>query len=260
LTNDTRLDIEKMWIALETKFYDTEKKLWKRSSAEDRKYRAVDHAILLVAAHRTLNCSHFGITHERRTYLEKLQTQLVDTILNTFNYANTDRISTYIIGEEHHTSKHHASYVPQENTQENSTIKIKRFAWQDVWIALALHTQKVDVQELTKNIYETFHDPISGALFNEPRQNKVASWGGKLCNFTGDNALFYLLLHKLGQNEHPFVNSFHNLLQELIVEKEELDTGDYCYIAEAKQFRSPSLWASSELTFSLLLSTGADEL
>jgi hypothetical protein len=183
---------------------------------------------------------------------------LVHALLHVFNYSDPLSINTYIVVEEEHKSKHHASYVPQNNGQpaigsEQEPIKVKRFAWQDVWTALALHTLSVDVSVLTDDIYETFRDLKSGVLFNEPRHNKMASWGGKLCNFTGDNALFYLLLSKLGRNEHPFIPAFNELLGDLITDNEK-----YCYVAEAKQFHSPSLWASSELTFALLVASGVE--
>src|SRR5262245_61652705 len=82
-------DIEKMWHAMERNFYNPELKLWKRTTAHNLKYRAVDHAILLLAAHRTLKCDHYMrvLSEERKKFLRELIPILIDDLLHVFNYA-----------------------------------------------------------------------------------------------------------------------------------------------------------------------------
>jgi hypothetical protein len=255
------IDIDKMWHAIEQNFYDPQLKLWKRTTARNFKFRAVDHAILLLAAHRTLKCEHYlrSLSDERKQFLKDLIPILIDDLLHVFNYANPSKINTYIILEQgmQYKSKHHASYAQNgiKAIESDSILtKIKRFAWQDVWIALVLHILGKDITELTNDIYTTFcEDPSGrGVLYNEPRQNQRTSWGAKLCIFTGDNSLFYLLLKRQNITEHPFLSAFDNLLEMLIKEFKDDQYGECCTVAEAKQFNSPSLWASSELVFSLV--------
>ncbi|KAL0484460.1 hypothetical protein AKO1_005151 [Acrasis kona] len=228
------IDIEHMWESIQKTFYCEEFNLYKKVP-NVQKYRAIDHAILLLAAH--LHCLAL-INDSRRQFLQKLILDLTNVLLNVFNYADPDLIKSYV--------------VPCENENKNSS-RIQRFAWQDTWIAITLEMLNVNVDVLTKNIYETFVEQSTGLLYNEPRVNGQTSWGASLCVFTGDLSLFYLLLSLQNKAaDHPFSASFDQFLQDNLIMNSISNT---CLVAESREFLEPSLWASSELTFALLMSS-----
>lgn len=56
-----------------------------------------------------------------------------------------------------------------------------------------------NIENLFKYIADTYLND-EYLIFNEPKTKEKASWGGPLCCFTGDTALFYLSIKLLDQS------------------------------------------------------------